>query len=100
MQYIQQLKDAEASNIEKWTLEKLLSDQAMAEVRHELEGYKGHVDVIEVENEELRDENDKLREALLEGGRAKVGEGGTMEVERKRTAEQDGERGEKRARVG
>lgn len=73
----------------------------MAEVRQELVGYRGHVDIIEVENEELRDENDKLREALLEGGRAKVGEGGTMEVERKRVAE-DGEedRGEKRARVG
>lgn len=29
VQYIQQLKEAEASNIEKWTLEKLLTDQSV-----------------------------------------------------------------------
>jgi len=32
VQYIQQLKENEAHNIEKWTLEKLLTDQAMAEL--------------------------------------------------------------------
>lgn len=29
VQYIQQLKESEASNIEKWTLEKLLTDQSV-----------------------------------------------------------------------
>lgn len=32
VQYIQQLKENEASNIEKWTLEKLLTEQAIAEL--------------------------------------------------------------------
>lgn len=30
--YIQQLKENEANNIEKWTLEKLLTDQAISEL--------------------------------------------------------------------
>lgn len=33
VQYIQQLKENESHNIEKWTLEKLLTDQAMAELQ-------------------------------------------------------------------
>ncbi|KAF1811023.1 hypothetical protein P152DRAFT_364931, partial [Eremomyces bilateralis CBS 781.70] len=32
VQYIQQLRDAEQQNIEKWTLEKLLTEQALAEL--------------------------------------------------------------------
>ena len=32
VQYITQLKDNEARNIEKWTIEKLLTDQAIAEL--------------------------------------------------------------------
>ena len=34
-EYIQQLKDAEAANIEKWTLESALSNQAMQELTEE-----------------------------------------------------------------
>jgi bHLH factor len=33
VQYIQQLKESESHNIEKWTLDKLLTDQAMAELQ-------------------------------------------------------------------
>jgi transcriptional regulator CBF1 len=33
VQYIQQLKEKEVSNIEKWTLDKLLTDQAVAELQ-------------------------------------------------------------------
>jgi hypothetical protein len=33
VQYIQQLKENESHNIEKWTLDKLLTDQAMAELQ-------------------------------------------------------------------
>jgi len=36
-QYIQHLKDNEARNIEKWTLEKLLMDQAMGDLQAQLE---------------------------------------------------------------
>ena len=32
VQYIQQLKENEAQNIEKWTLEKLLTEQAIQEL--------------------------------------------------------------------
>ena len=32
VQYITQLKDNESTNIEKWTLEKMLTDQAIAEL--------------------------------------------------------------------
>jgi len=36
-QYIHHLKDNEARNIEKWTLEKLLMDQAMGDMQAQLE---------------------------------------------------------------
>ena len=37
MQYIHHLKENEARNIEKWTLEKLLMDQAMGDLQAQLE---------------------------------------------------------------
>lgn len=37
VQYIHHLKDNEARNIEKWTLEKLLMDQAMGDLQSQLE---------------------------------------------------------------
>jgi len=37
VQYIHQLKENEARNIEKWTLEKLLMDQAMGDLQAQLE---------------------------------------------------------------
>ncbi|KAG8871796.1 basic helix-loop-helix protein [Tulasnella sp. 331] len=40
VQYIHSLKDNEARNIEKWTLEKLLMDQAMGDLQHQLEEAK------------------------------------------------------------
>lgn len=52
VRYIQDLKHNEASNIEKWTLEKLLMDQAMGDLNSQLE--------------ELRRENERLRTALDE----------------------------------
>ncbi|KAK9456923.1 hypothetical protein V1511DRAFT_495683 [Dipodascopsis uninucleata] len=44
VQYIQQLKENEASNIEKWTLEKLLTEQAIAELSASNEKLKAEVD--------------------------------------------------------
>lgn len=37
VQYIHHLKENEARNIEKWTLEKLLMDQAMGDLQTQLE---------------------------------------------------------------
>ena len=37
VQYIHHLKENEARNIEKWTLEKLLMDQAMGDLQAQLE---------------------------------------------------------------
>ncbi|KAK9385934.1 hypothetical protein V1515DRAFT_207645 [Lipomyces mesembrius] len=44
VQYIQQLKENEAANIEKWTLEKLLTEQAIAELSASNEKLKAEVD--------------------------------------------------------
>ncbi|KIL64630.1 hypothetical protein M378DRAFT_78050 [Amanita muscaria Koide BX008] len=40
VQYIHHLKENEARNIEKWTLEKLLMDQAMSDLQAQLEEMK------------------------------------------------------------
>jgi len=54
VQYIQQLKENEAANIEKWTLEKLLTDQAIQELQSQ-------VDMFKSENGRLRDELEELQ---------------------------------------
>ncbi|KAJ1816691.1 basic helix-loop-helix protein [Coemansia sp. RSA 2598] len=53
--YIHKLKVTEEKNIEKWTIEKLLADQAISELTAQVEALKG--------------ENKKLRRALKRGGR-------------------------------
>ena len=40
VQYITQLRDNETRNIEKWTLEKMLTDQALSEVTSSLDKLK------------------------------------------------------------
>lgn len=52
VRYIQDLKHNEASNIEKWTLEKLLMDQAMGDLNQQLEEARAQV-------ERLRNELDQ-----------------------------------------
>lgn len=59
--YIRQLKENEARNIEKWTLEKLLMDQAMGELqatidetRRRWEEERAKVQALEAEVTELR----------------------------------------------
>ena len=44
VQYIAQLKDNETRNIEKWTLEKLLTDQAIAELSSSVDRLKDERD--------------------------------------------------------
>ncbi|KAM3588576.1 basic helix-loop-helix protein [Umbelopsis sp. WA50703] len=58
-QYIQQLKDNEAATIEKWTLEKLLTDQAINELSQQVEVLKNEV-------ERLRQDNDRMKRQLGE----------------------------------
>ncbi|KAI8875344.1 hypothetical protein K501DRAFT_263928 [Backusella circina FSU 941] len=55
--YIRQLKENEASTIEKWTLEKLLTDQAINELNRQVE-------VLKVEMEHARQENVFLKRKL------------------------------------
>jgi len=52
VQYIQQLKENEAANIEKWTLEKLLTDQAIQDLQ-------AQVDLLKTDNQRLRTELDE-----------------------------------------
>ena len=40
VQYITQLRENETRNIEKWTLEKMLTDQALSEVTSSLDKFK------------------------------------------------------------
>ncbi|CAG8742843.1 10286_t:CDS:2 [Funneliformis caledonium] len=54
VQYIQQLKENEAANIEKWTLEKLLTDQALQELQTQVEMLKSENGRLRAELEELQ----------------------------------------------
>nr|CDI55416.1 related to centromere binding factor 1 [Melanopsichium pennsylvanicum 4] len=49
VRYIQDLKHNEASNIEKWTLEKLLMDQAMGDLTSQLDEARVEVDRLRTE---------------------------------------------------
>lgn len=40
VQYITQLRENETKNIEKWTLEKMLTEQAIAELSHRIDDQK------------------------------------------------------------
>ena len=44
VQFITQLKENESQNIEKWTLEKLLTEQAIAELSSTCDKYKEELD--------------------------------------------------------
>ncbi|GAA5928159.1 hypothetical protein JCM1841_006148 [Sporobolomyces salmonicolor] len=65
--YIEALKAAEASNIERWTLEKLLSDQAMGELRGECERLRREGSKWEEEVEALRERVRVLEEGEPDG---------------------------------
>ncbi|CEP10683.1 hypothetical protein [Parasitella parasitica] len=55
--YIRQLKEAEAATVEKWTLEKLLTDQAISELNRQVE-------VLKSDNERLTLQNNYLKREL------------------------------------
>ncbi|SPO32394.1 related to centromere binding factor 1 [Ustilago trichophora] len=52
VRYIQDLKHNEASNIEKWTLEKLLMDQAMGDLTAQLDEARAQVERLRAELDE------------------------------------------------
>jgi hypothetical protein len=54
--YIRQLKEAEAATVEKWTLEKLLTDQAISELNRQVEVLKVELDRVRAENGYLKRE--------------------------------------------
>ncbi|KAL9550621.1 hypothetical protein MBANPS3_004642 [Mucor bainieri] len=56
--YIRQLKEAEAATVEKWTLEKLLTDQAISELNRQVEALKNENSRILLQNEYLKRELD------------------------------------------
>lgn len=59
--YIRQLKEAEAATVEKWTLEKLLTDQAISELNRQVEVLKSELDRVRLENEFLKRQRDSSR---------------------------------------
>lgn len=54
--YIRQLKDTEAATLEKWTLEKLLTDQAISELNRQVEVFKAELERVKLENNYLKRE--------------------------------------------
>ena len=61
MRYITELKDNETNNINKWTLDKLVNDQAIAELSSHLEKLKSEV-------KDVRRERDKWKKACEDAG--------------------------------
>ena len=69
VQYITQLRDNEKKNIEKWTLEKMLTDQAISELSMS-------VDKLKDELSRAQKEAAKWKKGCQDNGRAKHGEAG------------------------
>lgn len=61
MQYIHHLKENEARNIEKWTLEKLLMDQAMGDLQAQLEEMRRMWEEERIARERIQSELEVLR---------------------------------------
>ena len=73
VQYIHHLKENEARNIEKWTLEKLLMDQAMGDLQAQLDDARARCNEEKVKREEAERELEVLKkevEALKEAAAA------------------------------
>ena len=69
VQYITQLRDNEKKNIEKWTLEKMLTDQAISELSMS-------VDKLKDELSRAQKEAAKWKKRCQDNGLAKDGETG------------------------
>jgi len=95
VQYIHHLKENEARNIEKWTLEKLLMDQAMGDLQAQLDEMRRMWEQEREARQRLESEVTTLRSeknnaAAATTSNANAGAGGS---------EEDGDRGGKRKRT-
>ncbi|KAJ1557523.1 basic helix-loop-helix protein, partial [Nowakowskiella sp. JEL0078] len=64
VQYINELKALEASNLEKWTLEKLMCEQAIQDLQVQNETYAREFKFYYEENKRIKPENQQLREEV------------------------------------
>ena len=95
VQYIHHLKENEARNIEKWTLEKLLMDQAMGDLQGQLEDMRRLWEDERTARQRLESDLDMLR-----GGSGKTSHVRSRSpAGRQSDEESDGMRGGKRQRV-
>jgi len=93
VQYIHHLKENEARNIEKWTLEKLLMDQAMGDLQAQLDEMRRMWEQEREARQRLESEVTTLRTDKTNAAAAttsNANSGGT---------EEDGDRGGKRKRT-
>ena len=92
VQYIHHLKENEARNIEKWTLEKLLMDQAMGDLQAQLDEMRRMWEQEREARQRLESEVTTLRSEKSNAAtsNANAGAAGT---------EEDGDRGGKRKRT-
>jgi bHLH factor len=67
VQYIHHLKDNEARNIEKWTLEKLLMDQAMGDLQAQLEEMRRAWDEERVARQKAQNELEAFKSGRGDG---------------------------------
>lgn len=96
VQYIHHLKENEARNIEKWTLEKLLMDQAMGDLQQQLEEMRRMWEEERIARQRVEGELDVLRSLQARGGVAAAAGAGGSEAAAAETAGGDGGAGEKR----
>lgn len=103
VQYIHHLKENEARNIEKWTLEKLLMDQAMGDLQAQLEEVRRAWEEERRAKEAVEAELIQLRQELATKGDSAVGK---KRASPEMTAPEDGveeagdnERGAKRKKI-
>ncbi|KAJ1564427.1 basic helix-loop-helix protein, partial [Nowakowskiella sp. JEL0078] len=86
VQYINELKAHEAANLEKWTLEKLMCEQAIQELQVQNETYARELKFYYEENKRIKPETHQLREEVvklrLEIAQIKQGESKNDENER------------------
>jgi hypothetical protein len=89
VQYIHHLKENEARNIEKWTLEKLLMDQAMGDLQAQLEEVKRRWEEESMLRSRAEAELDALRNMNgISGNISK--EDGMVGTKRRSTDDKDG----------
>ena len=93
VQYIHHLKENEARNIEKWTLEKLLMDQAMGDLQAQLDEMRRMWEQEREARQRLESEVTTLRSDKTNATAATTSNANTGGTE------EDGDRGGKRKRT-